>query len=97
MKTEPVFFIVKRGSLTQPSKVDLRKAGVVVVEVESMADYVMKRGPALEMQTTQLLHAAVSSMASHASATTTGQLITAAGLIKGDFINKLAKILEPKQ
>lgn len=56
MSTDKILFVI-RGKINQPAKTDLRKAGVVVVEVESLGDFKFVHATP-ELPTSVLLNAA---------------------------------------
>jgi|SRR5882672_1044941 len=88
---EPLVFICKRGSIAQQSKIDLRKAGVVVVEVDHPADCSLMRGTTL-VSSDDMLHSALDAMTSQGAATNSGA-ISSAGRIHEKFVKNLSELI----
>lgn len=89
---DPLIFICKRGSITQPSKIDLRKAGVIVVEVDHPADCQLKRGD-VSLSVDALLPPAMAALASRRGWADSG-LITDLGRAKDTFVDHLNAVIQ---
>jgi hypothetical protein len=91
--SDPLIFLCRAGDLTQPSKVALRKAGVIVVESKSPGQCSL-----LKINTTlsgdQITAASLKALASHRAWQDDGK-INSIGKAQSTFVQAMNEIMNP--
>jgi hypothetical protein len=88
VKSDPLIFLCKAGSITQPSKVALRKTGVIVVESTDVEQCKLLQ-PRLELRGDEITRAAIVSLAKF-RAYSDDNKINAVGRAQEEFVKLLA-------
>lgn len=92
---DPLIFLCKTGTITQPSKVALRKAGVIVVEAEYPADCSLMK-TTMKLDGNQITGAALKALA-HYRPHDDANRINVVGLAHAEFVKAISEAFNPPE